>query len=833
MAQNNSTLYFLSYNNYYNRVVKYKETLADYREYIKYGPLVANFNPADGVDTEHIMNTPYLANGPVADYLIVLDENGEIVSRWFIIDTKRLCGGQYRITLHRDLVVDFYEQIINAPAFVERAICNIGNNLIYNGENFLCNQIKKSETLLKDKSRCAWIVGYVANDLTDLEIDGDVIATTSTGKNPPILSEYSFEDWNKFKENGICTVSSISVRIDGIENAYGNAVRYSIGSENGYYVIGKAWDFEDTLNLYFNAVTKKRGEEKARELQQKLLDDIEVVGNQMYAQFAAGNGGIGVLKEIEVANAISESGVFVQDSNGNQFTPTVTPRGSSFFSIPVRSGNLYETIKVFLLSSNILRDDDQDGPDGTWEGISLSVTCEKYSVTIDERSDDVLSIKLLRDDIRSLKDAPYKMFCIPYDPSYHSRFQITATGATNITDDTPLQIAMAIAKKLTKGQFLYDLQLLPFCPIPSLLKTVGEVDVSDIITVDSEFNYHVSDASDLSKAILTPICKGSTGEGRVLSAVIWCDRSSFTSSITLPISVPSSAIEFKAEHETSFYRLNSPNYQGSFQFKATSNNGVDFFAVKCTYKPYRPYIHISPNFKGLYGSDFGDARGLVCGGDFSLPSITDAWESYQIQNKNFLNSFNRNIENMDTTHNIQREQAQIAGAVGSVAASISGASSGAMSAAMMSGGNPYAIAGGAIAGGVGAGASSAIGLQMDLKYSQMLHDEALSYSRDQFNLSLENIRAMPYSLNNVSAYDINNKLFPFLEYFSCSDEERNALINKIKYRSMTVGVISTIETFLQEDLSFVSAQIIRLDEIGDDYHIAAAIANEVHKGIYI
>ena len=47
------------------------------------------------------------------------------------------------------------------------------------------------------------------------------------------------------------------------------------------------------------------------------------------------------------------------------------------------------------------------------------------------------------------------------------------------------------------------------------------------------------------------------------------------------------------------------------------NQGIDSFDIECTYKPYNPYIHISPNYKGLYGKDFDDIRGLICGGDFS------------------------------------------------------------------------------------------------------------------------------------------------------------------------------------------------------------------------
>ena len=76
---------------------------------------------------------------------------------------------------------------------------------------------------------------------------------------------------------------------------------------------------------------------------------------------------------------------------------------------------------------------------------------------------------------------------------------------------------------------------------------------------------------------------------------------------------------------------------------AAKNGGVSFFNIDCTYKPYNPYIHVNPNFGRLYGGDFDDSRGLIVGGDFSLPQTTSAWESYQLSNKNFQASFDRQI----------------------------------------------------------------------------------------------------------------------------------------------------------------------------------------------
>ena len=99
-----------------------------------------------------------------------------------------------------------------------------------------------------------------------------------------------------------------------------------------------------------------------------------------------------------------------------------------------------------------------------------------------------------------------------------------------------------------------------------------------------------------------------------LSIVYWCTESEFTFDIPCRIDVEN----VKVETECDMYRLCSPNYSGLFEFNIAKNGGLSFFNIDCSYKPYQPYIHINPNFGGLYGQDFNDSRGLICGGDFSL-----------------------------------------------------------------------------------------------------------------------------------------------------------------------------------------------------------------------
>ena len=110
--------------------------------------------------------------------------------------------------------------------------------------------------------------------------------------------------------------------------------------------------------------------------------------------------------------------------------------------------------------------------------------------------------------------------------------------------------------------------------------------------------------------------------------------------------------------------------------------------------------------------------------------------------------------------------------------------------------------------------------------------EQMSYTKDMYSYNLQNIKAIPYSLTKVSAINSNNKLYPFIEYYTCTDEEKDALINKLKYDGMTIMKISTINQYLHKDKTFIKGMLIRVDLHKDSNYINN-IYNELMKGVYI
>ena len=151
---------------------------------------------------------------------------------------------------------------------------------------------------------------------------------------------------------------------------------------------------------------------------------------------------------------------------------------------------------------------------------------------------------------------------------------------------------------------------------------------------------------------------------------------------------------------------------------------------------------------------------------------------------------------------------------------------------------------GAIASGLGTVTgliSQHIGYELDKSFRMRGQKEELQYQRDMYGFNLGNIRAIPESLSKISSFDVDNKIYPFIEEYGASIEEEEALRRKLKYDGMSIGRISTIREMELEKPKpdtpmFIKGQLIRLtDESGSEVpmntQIEEAIFDEIYKGV--
>ena len=409
---------------------------------------------------------------------------------------------------------------------------------------------------------------------------------------------------------------------------------------------------------------------------------------------------------------------------------------------------------------------------------------------------------------RSCTDAPYDIIVIPpytYKVSVNgTTYENSISGATD-----PLTIAAKISQALTAGGVLYDIQYLPFSPFVSDSNWTLAYSQMTSTKVSEGVDYTVSTASATLRKGIVLFAKSA--------------NFSFKKTATYDYDL-STAINVKIDNETRKYRILSPNSGTVFEFspvklglRGTTNN-IEL-NIKCTYKPYSPYIHIYPTFGGLYGAPrLKENRGLICGGDFSLPLLNDSWSSYEIQNKNYMNAFNRQIENMEVQQDYERTQQALSIATGAIGGAVGGA-----------------MVGGAAGAAVGGVASVAGGIA-DYAMSEKLRAEALDYKKDMFGYSLQNIKALPVGLGRVGATVIDSFIQPVIEKYEATDEEVTALTNKIRWNGMTVGRIGTFNDFkarASTSCRYIKAQIIRMADLHEELHTAKAISDELYKGVYI
>ena len=158
------------FNNYFNRkIIKYSST-ADYIAAATAYSIVSdyNFNPNDAVRTTVVLGKGDLAaffdfeKTDTADYLVCYTTTTvnnvtteTIESRWFITEVVRTRAGQYQISLKRDSIADNFDNLLNAPAYIEKGTVRDDNPLILNDEGVVVNQKKEDEFVLKDNTQAS------------------------------------------------------------------------------------------------------------------------------------------------------------------------------------------------------------------------------------------------------------------------------------------------------------------------------------------------------------------------------------------------------------------------------------------------------------------------------------------------------------------------------------------------------------------------------------------------------------------------------------------------------------------------------------------------------
>lgn len=799
------SIYIYKYNNYYNRRVKKEDSLYDYGSpiYIESGSAV-NFNPSDGVSTQFIagkLNNSYDGGG---DYLIYSDDNINISSRWFILEQTRNRNGQYNCSLQRDLIVDNYDEILNADTFIEKATLQDSSPLIFNKENIGVNQIKKHEELVKDESGCAWIVGYV-----DRKYEGGKVELTS----PEVVPDITVDDLEQWQYYKYTTVSLFKERCYGYiaDESFDFEVIVQAGA-NSLYKVVKDWSLKIDMTdkaTFTPATTFVTTGGKLNDFVANKKDTVNETVNQYKNLYYTT-----VTKPADYEDIKSLNGKFIYDKASQKYFKITTQYGTEDQLKPIdtdKQGDyLYTWLRTQFADIHVAG----SGNPSYRLNVSYSYITIKLQAITGTIATHVITMPSPANRLHC-KDAPFDMFCIPFADDVGISNSVNPLETPVDTNSTGyLALSQSLAQQL--GSNLYDLQLLPFCPATGLnyYKTADGKKYIDLNTGNTQ-RYTFATTTEYLNYMPLIWCTASSGN---LTTATYCGPKGYRNR--------------KVDNECKMYRIVSGNYSATFEynpekFMTDATGAFTGLNVDFTYLPYQPFIRIAPKFTGLYGSEYHDARGLILSGDFSLMYLSDAWVNYQTQNKNYQQIFNREIQSMEFQNNITNQQNLISTVIGAAATGLT---------AGMVTGNPLIGAVGGVASGVGGA--------LDIKNTKALQAEAIDYKRDLFGYQLGNVKALPNSIAKSTAYNIINKIFPIIEFYDCTEEERLIVAKKIAWNGMTVMAIGKVADYITNnwtcqinnntyvnDKGYIKGQLIRID-INDDYHKVAQIADELNKGVY-
>lgn len=847
-----NVLVIKNFSNYFDRKIFYYDTPLEYRltalslglGYHNYGSI--NFNPADGVDTTLVLNSK-LDNSTFelleANYLVV--HTGEItntvISRWYIMDVNRNAEGIYTLTLRRDVVAEVLgkKPSWEAPIYVMKGMLKETDPLIVNDENLPLNQIKTEEILLNNNGQeWGYIIGYFDNSVgaenisapysTGESTDYYTLAQVAERTGIPETSLTKMLTDGSFEEFATNNDMSIRAGIDQGESlGQPESSRFTFSFPGCIY--GEAEDYTAAADSVF--IDHAYWKNYAAIIQ----DPDEDVSLKTIAQaginFLLG-ASVSDMKDdfsLILQNHYSDANrVFLNQENYDELV-AVLAEGK-----PIKIGADYFTLSLATKTIVEVKDIEiTKGLTDTFDDL-VSAMIATYPDYLTENSDWIMLLNYTYKQVyfnksvaeipgvsgpvavqipstrNKLLDAPYDMFAIPYGSIAH-----TTSGDEAITGsfETSLRLASAIALHL--GDKLYDLQLLPYAP-PIVRKFLMETPLGIVVDIES-MTKHV-DYEEV------------TFDGNLAGFIFFESKSKQHFNINQELRRQRDSL--KIESQTDFYRIVSPNYSSSFDFNLAKNGGfTSVFYVDITYKPYNPFIKISPVFDFLYGINYNDMRGLICSGDFSIPTMSSAWTNYENNNKLYSQIFARDIQNLDVKQDLERFKEPFSVVSGTAV----GAGAGALGGAKIGGGY------GAIAGAAIGATTGLAGGIMDMGVNEKLRQEDRRYALDKYNLSLANIKAMPLSLTKSGVLSQAFRVVPIIERYTCTDEEVAALENKIKYEGMTVNRIDFAGNYINDNgfkrnrttFNYFKGELIHAVDIEEDNHFADTLYSEFAKGVYI
>lgn len=818
----NSLTLLKGFSQYGNRIYRKYPTTTIYKrgaqvsKYLEVYPF--NFSYEDFISATATVNFAEDVTDVDYDYCL-LGEIGsnKVKARYYIVGYHYENARQVTFNLRRDVLAD-YDQWLTSPAIVHRA-STIPDSYSYAKyrKDMDLSQVKIKEELLRDRTDGrGWIIGYVTKDF----IKGD--STTSDNGYISVTEEatsYSkvVDDIAEYENKRFASTNSHNFWIGVRTVKAPDGVECHQAMLSGYSSLFWSPEKEDSGALiyagggWFNASYSEAYKIDALTFTGENFSDIEVTLEGAMRNLAD------AIFNNYVWSIYEKATDFILHLKDGEIIYDRATQKAYRVGVDYNSTIISDAVSEELLDSCI---NNVSFPGKTSDashskavnGFSFDLDIYTFSFTEVTSDSDVI----LRVDPNHGKtnDSAYDVFAIPLGGTIDVISQNDPTQSTSLTIDD--SYVMDIVNKVIsqwkvstdESTGLIDIQWLPYGP-------------EQIFGTLTEAHQGV-------------MWKGNTPVG----IMVWLTSCQMTKTLTGvgTVDVPTSNLDARILNETTSWRLCSPNQSSMFDFSAVKNGGVTGYSIDIAFKPFTPYICVAPIFSELYGGNYHDGRGLILSGEFSLDQVSNAWNQYKYNNKNYELIFNRQIATMDVENTYAMRtanQQRVTDAMSTITGSLKGVAGGALTAMKVSGGNPYAGVAGAVIGG---GTALASGIVNSVYNAENAKTESQIRAVDrqnaiaQYQYQLANIKARGDTVTKISTFNPDNKIYPVLETYRCTYQEQSQLVESVKWNGFALEMFGTVSDF-GISRNFISATVLRFDGVPNP--IADEIQAELNQGVYL
>lgn len=678
----------------------------------------------------------------------------------------------WQITMIRDLVSSKYDEILNSKMLVSRLGLDRSklDPLLFIDEQMQLSEVKANQLMLSELKGCksyGYLLVWTRNSLDGtIEWESSKVATRNYD-----ISVETLNDLPIYANNApLKLLTEKNVRtakfpypgrliIGRLDETYTQQYNVSVDHEKVIWSDANVEQDRDWISILINSDTD--------------LNDNRVLNTIGNILLTKSNGGV------FVNNYLSYRGKIVFERSTGKYYKLTLEDGVSFEK--VYPFTIAEVEQIVNLSS------DKFELSETKPGYKIVERTVKYVFTELPYTEEPLNHKFL--GYNNVIDQPFQMMFIPILEG--GQF----ISGNDTLESNPIFVQHLLYDLITKyagdNAKLIDIQVIPFSPIDGYSNSWNET--------TKVFNLNTSSVKETISL-----------NGNIIP-IFEVSYASYGKKIPMEILVDDYKISQKRK-----YILTSPSGAGTYDFSLSKNSGLEGFLIDVDLRPYSSFHRIQPIFKGMYGANFTDTRGLIWQEDTSLTQISSAWETYKRQNINYLKSFNADIDFRRSNQALQHEANW--GNFGFDAGKRiieAGVTATTFAAETVANDAWFGVKGGA-AGAVGAGAIMGGALAMEgmeagqVAYnnhmeSKMLNNE-IDYTRQQFNYQLGSIRAIPENVEKVSGIFQTNMYVPYLQVFEPTSDEISYYTNYLDTYGVNVGTMVDLKS---REFDFLQGTVIK------------------------